>query len=98
MESFSYRAWQDGYYLARAWSGRHGGAAGTLEGTLGMSCAKNVREAQAAVRQVTISCNWLLADRHGSIAYQQSGLLPARRHSGLYPVPGWREDLAWGHL
>ena len=28
------------------------------------------------LRGVTISCNWLVADRDGNIGYQQSGLLP----------------------
>jgi len=54
-----------------------------------------VSEAQQVVREVTISCNWLLADRDGNIGYQQSGLLPDRRHSGLHPVPAWEEQWRW---
>ncbi|MCC7539448.1 MAG: penicillin acylase family protein [Deltaproteobacteria bacterium] len=85
----------DGLVLCRAWSGQHGGAAASLEALRTISMAADVEQAQAAVRNVGISCNWLLADRGGRIAYQQSGRLPARRHSGLFPVPGWTGAYDW---
>jgi penicillin G amidase len=44
---------------------------------------------------VTLSCNWVVADRRGDIGYQQSGRLPRRSHSGLHPVPGWDESCRW---
>jgi penicillin amidase len=50
------------------------------------------------LRNVSISCNWVIADRTGNIGYQQSGLLPRRKASGLYPVPGWWTDHAWEGL
>jgi penicillin amidase len=85
----------DGFYLTRAWSGHRSGAAASLEAIRLVPHARTVAEAQRVVREVTISCNWVLADRRGNIGYQQSGLLPERRHSGLYPVPAWRDDLVW---
>ena len=85
----------DGYYLTRAWSAHRQGAARSLDALARLPLARNVLEAQHVAREVTISCNWLLADRKGNIGYQQSGLLPDRRHSGLHPVPAWDEDWHW---
>lgn len=89
---------EDGLYLSRAWSNHLSGAAPTLDAVLRLLRARTAAEGQAAVRDVTVSCNWVLADADGHIAYQQSGPLPRRRHSGLFPVPAWREDLAWDGL
>jgi penicillin amidase len=86
---------EDGLYLSRAWSNQLTGAAPTIDAVARLLRARSAEEAQAAVRDVTVSCNWILADRDGHIAYQQSGALPRRRHSGLHPVPGWRDDLTW---
>lgn len=57
-----------------------------------------------------ISLNWVLADRHGNIGYQMSGLSPIRPegYSGLLPIPAWEsendektfvshEDLSWAY-
>jgi penicillin amidase len=88
----------DGFYLTRAWSGHRDGAARSLEALARLPEAKTVPEAQVLLREVTISCNWLLADREGNIGYQQSGLLPDRRHSGLHPVPAWDERWHWRGL
>jgi len=89
---------EDGLYLARAWSNHVSGAAPTLDALVRLLRARSAASAQAAVRDVTVSCNWVLADREGHVAYQQSGPLPRRRHSGLYPVPAWRPDLGWDGL
>ena len=79
----------DGLYLTRAWSAQRGGAAPSLDAIFRMPVARSVAEAQAVLRTITISCNWLVADRDGNIGYQQSGRLPTRSHSGLHPVPAW---------
>lgn len=88
----------DGFYLTRAWSAHHGGAARSLDALARLAAVRNVPDAQKVVREVAISCNWLLADREGNIGYQQSGLLPDRRHSGLHPVPAWEEQTHWRGL
>ena len=84
----------DGNYLARAWSGA-AGAANSLTALHGFPLARNVEEGMCAVRRVSISCNWLLADRDGRIAYQQSGRMPVRQHSGLHPVLGYEAASQW---
>ena len=84
-----------GLYLARAWSNHRSAASQSLNSLYRTLSARTVPEAQGLLREVTISCNWVLADRDGNIGYQQSGRMPIRRHSGLHPVPGWDERFAW---
>ena len=89
---------EDGFYLCRAYSARRGGAARSLNALVEIRQAQSAGEARHALREVSISCNWVIADRAGNIAYQQSGLLPRRQTSGLYPIPGWWSDHAWRGL
>ncbi len=86
---------EDGLYLTRAWSAQRGGAAPSLDALLRILRARSVAEAQAVLRSITISCNWLVADRDGDIGYQQSGRLPDRAHSGLHPVSAADEANHW---
>jgi penicillin amidase len=88
----------DGYYLTCAWSAHRDGTAGLLDLYQKSYRFQSVPEAQKALRGGMISANWVLADRHGNIGYQQSGLLPNRSHSGLYPLPGWKEESQWRGL
>lgn len=88
----------DGLYLARAWTGHRFGHAPSFAAIRELPRARDVAAAQAVARSVTMSCNWVLADRHGGIALQQSGQLPRRRHSGVHPVPGWDASFAWQGL
>jgi len=88
----------DGFYLTRAWSGHRGGTAASLDAIRRVVHAPTVAEAQPILREVSISCNWVLADREGNIGYQQSGLLPDRRHSGFHPVPAWDIERHWQGL
>jgi penicillin amidase len=89
---------EDGLYLCRAYAGQFGGAARSLAVLAELPRARTVAEARQFLRNVSISCNWVIADRDGNIGYQQSGLLPTRKTSGLYPVPGWWTDHAWQGL
>lgn len=88
----------DGLYLARAWTGHRFGHAPSLAAIAQLPRARDVATAQEVARTVTMSCNWVLADREGGIAFQQSGQLPLRRHSGVHPVPGWDARFAWQGL
>jgi len=88
-------ALEDGFYLSRAWSAHRVGGAASLDALARLPSVTTVSRAQEVVRNVAISCNWLLADREGNIGYQQSGLLPKRKHSGLHPVPAWEEQWLW---
>lgn len=85
----------DGLVLCRAWSGYRGGAARSIDAMVDLMNAADVEEACNAASKVAISANWLFADNRGRIAFQQSGVLPRRAHSGLFPVPGWDERFAW---
>jgi penicillin amidase len=89
---------EDGIYLTRAWSGHKNGAAGSVEVLARLLKAKNAKEAGALVKDITISCNWIVGDTSGDILFQQSGLLPRRSHSGLYPVEGWDLSKNWKGL
>jgi penicillin amidase len=89
------KAAPNGLFLARAFSAARGGAAQSLHALWQWPQAQTVMEAQQVLRNVSISGNWLIADRTGNIGYQQSGTLPLRQHSGLYPVPAWDQGAAW---
>lgn len=85
----------DGLHLLRALSDQRLGAAQTIAALYRLPRAQNVEQAQQIVREVAISCNWLIADRDGNIGLQQSGLLPRRRGSGLHPWPAWQAESRW---
>jgi len=89
---------EDGLYVCRAYSAQRGGAGRSLAALAELPMTKTVTEARHVLGNVSISCNWVIADRDGNIGYQQSGLLPKRKASGLYPVPGWWSDHAWQGL
>jgi len=85
----------EGIHLCCAWSGKKVGAAEWLDAIVRVADARTVPAAQQILRRAPISANWVLADRSGNIGYQQSGLLPRRAHSGLYPLPAWEEQNTW---
>jgi len=89
-----------GRYLCRAWSMREHGAATTINAWMRLRDAKCAREAMAALSEIGISGNWVVADRDGNIGYQMSGAVPLRHpdHSGLFPAPGWNPDYDWRGL
>ncbi len=88
----------DGFYLSRAWSQLETGASETLEALAGLLVAQKVTQAQSLTRKVLVSCNWLIADQAGNIGYQQSGLAPRRKSSGLFPLLGWEASNSWNGL
>jgi penicillin amidase len=55
----------------------------------------SVRDARRALHGCALSANWVLADRAGGIAVQQTGALPLRARSGLCPLPAWERDTLW---
>ncbi|EQC49495.1 penicillin amidase [Bacteriovorax sp. BSW11_IV] len=85
----------DGLYLSRAWSNHKDGSAKSIEAIRELLNCKSAKEFQLCARKVTISCNWLVSDIDGNIAYQQSGRLPKRSHSGLYPRFGYIKEQQW---
>src|SRR5690606_35160269 len=85
----------DGLYLSRAWTNHKGGMGETIEAILGAQNAKNSEEFCQYASSVAISCNWLVTDSLGQIAYQQSGRAPKRSGSGLVPLEAWIPENQW---
>jgi penicillin amidase len=86
----------DGLRLATRWSGAEGGAA-TLTAAVEVLRAEDVDAGMAALGELELAFNWVLADRSGSIGYQMSGLMPLRDlpDSGLAPLAAWDPATAW---
>lgn len=87
---------EEGYYLATRWAPSPFGAK-SIEHAFKMWHAPDVHEGMNHLGQVESAFNWVLADRHGNIGYQMSGLLPKRRLgvSGFVPLPGWKRENDW---
>jgi penicillin G amidase len=85
---------QDGLYLSRAWSGEKG-AVKSVEALFAFFKAKDIHELKAAACEVSISCNWILANSQGNLYFAQSGLCPIRSHSGLHPIMGAEKQKRW---
>lgn len=85
-----------GLYLAIRWSGAQSGIR-SLKQSLNMFRLTEVAAGMNCLGQIETAWNWVLADRHGNIGYQMSGLLPRRREgvSGVVPLPGWLPENDW---
>ncbi|MEA2138727.1 MAG: penicillin amidase [Solirubrobacteraceae bacterium] len=79
-----------GRYLCTRWSAAQDTGAASLDAMFELLDARDCDAAQAQVRRVELSFNWILADRGGSIAYQMSGRLPRRAAgtTGLVALAG----------
>ncbi len=77
---------KNGLYLNRAWTAKKSGAIGSALALYEMLESDDIYSMKKALSKISISCNWLLGDSEGNIAYQQSGLSPKRASSGLYPL------------
>jgi penicillin amidase len=86
---------QDGLYLCRAYANHRGGVANSLEAIRRLPLARTVDEAIESLRGFANSFNYVFADRTGNIGYRQTGRLPRRGHSGLYPTAGWDQANDW---
>lgn len=86
---------QDGLYFSLKWSCAHGAIAPLINSMAQLWKQHSAFKAGEVVRDMSLSCNWVLADLEGNIAYQQSGRLPQRAHSGLFPLPAWLNANHW---
>ncbi len=86
-----------GLYLATRWSAAADSGAASLAAGFGVLAADDVEAGMSALGGIETAWNWVLADRHGEIAYQMSGKMPRRRAewSGLPPVAGWDPANDW---
>ena len=75
-----------GKYLNLAWSCRNNGSHESAQALYEIFSCKDIHTLKNTLKKITISCNWLIGDKSGNIAYQQSGLFPNRKESGLYPL------------
>ncbi len=87
---------QEGFYLATSWSPAASGSR-SICAMSRMWGAKDVQEGMELLGQLETSWNWVLADCHGNIGYQMSGLVPRRREgiTGFVPLPGWKKENDW---
>lgn len=86
---------KDGLYLSLAWGSAKKGVFPTINAFVNLWSAQSASAAAEILRGASFSCNWVLADVSGNIAYQQSGKLPKRAASGLFPLPGWKKENLW---
>ena len=86
----------EGFYLTTRWTAATLGAV-SINATVKMWNATTVVEGMSCLGQLESAFNWVLADRHGNIGYQMSGLMPKRREgiSGFVPLPGWKNENDW---
>ena len=86
----------EGFYLSTRWAPSTFGAA-SLSSAIQMWHATSVEEGMNHLGRLESAFNWVLADRHGNIGYQMSGLMPKRRAgiSGFVPLPGWKKENDW---
>ena len=86
----------EGYYLTTRWTTASFGAE-SLNQAFKMWNATTVEEGMNHLGRLESAFNWVLADRHGNIGYQMSGLMPKRRAgiSGFVPLPGWKKENDW---
>ena len=70
---------------------------GSIAAAIAMFRARDVREGMDAAGGIESAFNWVMADRHGAIGLQMSGLLPIRPSgaSGLVPLPAWDPQTDW---
>jgi penicillin amidase len=87
---------EEGFYLTTHWATSTSGAA-SINAMVNMWRAANVEDGMQNLGQLESAFNWVLADRHGNIGYQMSGLMPKRRAgvSGFVPLPGWKKENDW---
>jgi len=88
--------YEEGYYLATKWSGEKSGA-NSLRVGFQLWNAKNVEEGMDTIGNLEASFSWVLADTHGNIGMQMSGLMPKRKEGvcGFAPLPGWLSENDW---
>lgn len=86
----------EGFYLTTRWATSQFGAE-SLSNAFKMWNARTVEEGMNYLGRLESAFNWVLADRHGNIGYQMSGLMPKRRAgvSGFVPQPGWKKENDW---
>lgn len=87
---------QSGYYLVTKWAANDAGAA-SISAAINLWQVENVSQAMKMLAKIESGWSFVMADTHGDIAFQMSGLVPMRKKgiSGFVPLPGWDESNNW---
>lgn len=87
---------ETGFYLTTAWAPSMSGAV-SVSSIVSMWHAKDVKQGMETLRNIESAWSFVLADVHGNIGFQMSGMMPKRRDgiSGFVPLPGWKEENDW---
>ncbi|MDT8274277.1 MAG: penicillin acylase family protein, partial [Desulfomonilia bacterium] len=87
---------EQGLYLATSWAPTLSGAA-SVSALMDMWHAQDVQQGMEILRTIESAWCFVLADVHGNIGFQMSGMMPKRREgiSGLVPLPGWKAENDW---
>ena len=90
------RSSEEQHLLCTRWTGSELGAR-SFNAMVAMWDAPDVKTGMETIRELENAFSWVLADARGSIGFQMSGLMPARKDGwhGLVPLPGWKEDNDW---
>ncbi len=86
----------EGYYLATRWAAARSGTV-SLDSIIHMWHVNTVAEAMDTLGRQESAWSFVMADTHGDIGFQMSGLVPIRKAgtSGLIPLPGWDGANDW---
>jgi penicillin G amidase len=84
------------YLLSTRWASAGLGAA-SFESMVQMWSCQDVATGMRVLSRLENAFSWVLADAHGNIGFQMSGLMPKRKPgwSGLVPLPGWDGANDW---
>jgi penicillin amidase len=85
-----------GHYLATLWAANDAGV-NSVVAAMNMWQMDTVRKAQVNIGKIETGWSFVLADSHGDIGFQMSGLAPIRKKgvSGFVPLAGWVPENNW---
>lgn len=86
---------EDGFFLSLAWTCHKTGAAATFKAICELTKCEDIDQMSNILKDICISCNWIISDNLGNITYQQSGLSPKRASTGLFPLLGFDSKSRW---
>lgn len=95
IERDPFKPFESGYYLSRAWSAYQFDTYPTIDALMKLPFSQDATQAAKECQKVFISCNWVVSDVNGNVLYQQSGHLPNRKNTGLFPLKGWDPSNSW---
>ncbi|NQZ11971.1 MAG: penicillin acylase family protein, partial [Algicola sp.] len=85
-----------GFYLATRWAANEAGVASVVA-AMNMWHVDTVASAKTCISKIETGWSFVLADTHGDIAFQMTGLVPIRDKgiSGFVPLAGWESKNNW---